>query len=242
MWTAGSPTWSAASRVGSAPTSRDADGRRDHQPQLPRRGRRAHCVVRIPGERTDCSASIGPARPRRRSRRRARPGAGGHRRASRRRHARHRVRRRRTGDHRGPRRTGRARGRRRVDPAPAPQRADRRSASRSSASSSGTPATRPQTVVGCRRSTTSCTTACTDRASAPPPAAGLCHNDLLPANVLLAADRHWLIDFEYAGMNQALFDLANLSVNCAFDEASRRAAARSPTTATRRIAGSPGSA
>jgi thiamine kinase-like enzyme len=47
----------------------------------------------------------------------------------------------------------------------------------------------------------------------------LCHNDLLPANVLLAGDRHWLIDFEYAGMNEALFDLANLSVNCALDEA-----------------------
>ncbi len=46
-----------------------------------------------------------------------------------------------------------------------------------------------------------------------------CHNDLLPANVLVAPDRHWLIDFEYAGMNVALFDLANLSVNCAFDEA-----------------------
>jgi thiamine kinase-like enzyme len=46
-----------------------------------------------------------------------------------------------------------------------------------------------------------------------------CHNDLLPANVLLRPDRHWLIDFEYAGMNDALFDLANLSVNCAFDEA-----------------------
>jgi thiamine kinase-like enzyme len=47
----------------------------------------------------------------------------------------------------------------------------------------------------------------------------LCHNDLLPANVLLGPDRHWLIDFEYAGMNDALFDLANLSVNCAFDAA-----------------------
>jgi thiamine kinase-like enzyme len=47
----------------------------------------------------------------------------------------------------------------------------------------------------------------------------LCHNDLLPANVLLERDRHWLIDFEYAGLNDALFDLANLSVNCALDEA-----------------------
>jgi thiamine kinase-like enzyme len=47
----------------------------------------------------------------------------------------------------------------------------------------------------------------------------LCHNDLLPANVLLAADRLWIIDYEYAGMNHAVFDLANLSVNCDFDEA-----------------------
>ena len=31
----------------------------------------------------------------------------------------------------------------------------------------------------------------------------LCHNDLLPANVLLAADRLWIIDYEYAGMNHA---------------------------------------
>ena len=49
-----------------------------------------------------------------------------------------------------------------------------------------------------------------------------CHNDLLPANVLLSPDRHWLIDFEYAGMNEALFDLANLSVNCGFDETADR--------------------
>jgi thiamine kinase-like enzyme len=47
----------------------------------------------------------------------------------------------------------------------------------------------------------------------------LCHNDLLPANVLLSPDRLWIIDYEYAGMNHALFDLANLSVNCGFDDA-----------------------
>ena len=41
-----------------------------------------------------------------------------------------------------------------------------------------------------------------------------CHNDLLPGNVLFAADRVWLLDYEYAGMNDAFFDLANLSVNC----------------------------
>jgi thiamine kinase-like enzyme len=45
-----------------------------------------------------------------------------------------------------------------------------------------------------------------------------CHNDLLPGNVLFAADRSWLLDFEYAGMNDRFFDLGNLSVNCALDE------------------------
>ena len=44
-----------------------------------------------------------------------------------------------------------------------------------------------------------------------------CHNDLLPNNVLFGRDRMWLLDFEYAGMNDRYFDLANLSVNCAFD-------------------------
>jgi thiamine kinase-like enzyme len=43
-----------------------------------------------------------------------------------------------------------------------------------------------------------------------------CHNDLLPGNVLFDAERVWLLDFEYAGMNHPYFDLANLSVNSAF--------------------------
>jgi thiamine kinase-like enzyme len=47
----------------------------------------------------------------------------------------------------------------------------------------------------------------------------MCHNDLLPANVLLTPERLWIIDYEYAGMNHAVFDLANLSVNCGFDDA-----------------------
>jgi len=46
-----------------------------------------------------------------------------------------------------------------------------------------------------------------------------CHNDLLPANVLFSPDRVWLLDYEYAGMNDVFFDLANLSVNCGFDQA-----------------------
>jgi thiamine kinase-like enzyme len=41
-----------------------------------------------------------------------------------------------------------------------------------------------------------------------------CHNDLLPGNVLFDEGRTWLLDFEYAGMNDPFFDLGNLSVNC----------------------------
>jgi len=58
-------------------------------------------------------------------------------------------------------------------------------------------------------------TAFADRSTAARP----CHNDLLPANVLFGAERAWLIDFEYAGMNDPYFDLANLSVNCGLDAA-----------------------
>lgn len=39
------------------------------------------------------------------------------------------------------------------------------------------------------------------------------HNDLLPANLLDDGDRLWLIDFEYAGFNTAMFDLAGLASN-----------------------------
>jgi thiamine kinase-like enzyme len=66
----------------------------------------------------------------------------------------------------------------------------------------------------------------------------LCHNDLLPANVLLADDRLWIIDYEYAGMNHALFDLANLSVNCDLGEAAdhRLLTAYDGDVSTRRLA------
>ncbi len=49
-------------------------------------------------------------------------------------------------------------------------------------------------------------------AAAPTPAVP-CHNDLLPANVLFDDGRVWLLDFEYAGMNDVFFDLGNLAVN-----------------------------
>jgi thiamine kinase-like enzyme len=39
------------------------------------------------------------------------------------------------------------------------------------------------------------------------------HHDLLPANFLDDGSRLWLIDFEYAGRGNPLFDLANLSSN-----------------------------
>jgi thiamine kinase-like enzyme len=44
-----------------------------------------------------------------------------------------------------------------------------------------------------------------------PPVFG--HHDLLPANLLDDGKRLWLIDFEYAGTGDALFDLGNLSSN-----------------------------
>lgn len=49
------------------------------------------------------------------------------------------------------------------------------------------------------------------------------HNDLLAANFLDDGQRLWLIDWDYAGFNSPLFDLANLSVNNAFSHAHDRA-------------------
>ena len=39
------------------------------------------------------------------------------------------------------------------------------------------------------------------------------HNDLLAANFIDDGDKIWLIDFDYAGFNSPLFDLANLASN-----------------------------
>jgi thiamine kinase-like enzyme len=43
------------------------------------------------------------------------------------------------------------------------------------------------------------------------------HHDLLPANLIDDGTRLWLIDYEYAGLGTAMFDLANLSSNSDFD-------------------------
>jgi thiamine kinase-like enzyme len=40
-----------------------------------------------------------------------------------------------------------------------------------------------------------------------------CHNDLLNANFIFDGDRLWIVDWEYAGMGDRFFDLANFSVN-----------------------------
>jgi thiamine kinase-like enzyme len=43
------------------------------------------------------------------------------------------------------------------------------------------------------------------------------HNDLLPANFIDDGARIWLIDWDYAGFNSPLFDLANLASNNGLD-------------------------
>lgn len=47
----------------------------------------------------------------------------------------------------------------------------------------------------------------------------LAHNDLLPANLIDASDRLWLIDWDYGGFNTPLFDLASVASNCTLSDA-----------------------
>ena len=44
----------------------------------------------------------------------------------------------------------------------------------------------------------------------------LCHNDMLPANVLDDGKRIWIVDWEYAGIGHPLFDLATFSICCEY--------------------------
>ncbi|WP_315926713.1 choline kinase family protein [Mesorhizobium sp. SP-1A] len=44
------------------------------------------------------------------------------------------------------------------------------------------------------------------------------HNDLLPANFIDDGDKLWLIDFEYAGFNTSMFDLAGVASNAGMSE------------------------
>jgi thiamine kinase-like enzyme len=43
-----------------------------------------------------------------------------------------------------------------------------------------------------------------------------CHNDLLAANFIRGPEQLWIVDWEYAGMGDRFFDLANFSVNHEF--------------------------
>ncbi|MDE1906453.1 MAG: hypothetical protein KGH75_08400, partial [Rhodospirillales bacterium] len=43
-------------------------------------------------------------------------------------------------------------------------------------------------------------------------------NDLLPANLIDAPGRLWLIDWDYGGFNTPLFDLASVASNCIFSD------------------------
>ena len=47
-----------------------------------------------------------------------------------------------------------------------------------------------------------------------------CHNDLLPAN-FVHGERLWLVDWEYAGMGDPAFDLANFAVSSELDPDAR---------------------
>ena len=59
-------------------------------------------------------------------------------------------------------------------------------------------------------------------AATAPAKAVFAHNDLLPANVLDDGARLWLIDWDYAGFNDPLFDLANLAANFGLSAAQER--------------------
>lgn len=50
-----------------------------------------------------------------------------------------------------------------------------------------------------------------------------CHDDLLAANFIHDGTRVWIVDWEYAGMGDPAFDLANFSVNNGLDEDGDRA-------------------
>jgi thiamine kinase-like enzyme len=56
-------------------------------------------------------------------------------------------------------------------------------------------------------------------AAAPVP----CHNDLLTANFLFDGERLRIVDWEYAGMGDSFFDLANFSINHELGEEEREA-------------------
>ena len=62
-----------------------------------------------------------------------------------------------------------------------------------------------------------------------------CHNDLLAANFIRGdADQIWIVDWEYAGMGDRYFDLANFAVNNELDPCDERALLHALLRARRR--------
>jgi thiamine kinase-like enzyme len=61
-----------------------------------------------------------------------------------------------------------------------------------------------------------------------------CHNDLLAANFIDDGERLWLVDWEYAGMGDPFFDLANFAVNNGLDEEGENALLEAYGSADRR--------
>ncbi len=61
-----------------------------------------------------------------------------------------------------------------------------------------------------------------------------CHNDLLAANFIRGAEQLWIVDWEYAGMGDRYFDLANFAVNNELGEAGRAGTARGVLRGRRR--------
>ena len=58
-----------------------------------------------------------------------------------------------------------------------------------------------------------------EAALGPPERVAPCHNDLLPANFIRTENRVWILDWEYAGVGDIFFDLANLASNSQFGRA-----------------------
>ena len=72
---------------------------------------------------------------------------------------------------------------------------------------------------------------CATRSPRHPVPLAPCHCDPLAENFLDTGERMWIVDWEYSGMNDPMWDLGDLSVEAGFDAAARGGDARSPISA-----------